>query len=1004
MYVLNTTLENIAHYFSNESLITLREDNSATIRSFATGEEQKVLLDEFSLEKAPAEIRHRSKKAIRSLLRQGYVPILKERKITLVHSPVDSTTPLKSIPNEQEMLTVFNQSIDSLREKIFENENDTDENLICPITYSLFEDPVIDDHGHTFEKKAIEAHLSIGEEQTCPISREKILTLTLNRSIRDLAIRVRNTMSIPVFLEGEIVENLDKANRYFALAKQFEKEEEYEDAFTNYETGLRFTQRSEDYLPIPILLKKMGKTQESELSLLYLAKRFFQEGKRDQAKRTLFTFDHSDTNPSVTLVRATYLHHSREFDKAYTHYRKLADEYKKAGQTTKTVLYLQKALSCKPDDFELYDEIDQFLTDPTTRALHYLKGFLSFNNKAGRISKRFLYMARLRSPQLPLIYLTQLSQLDKMKEKRIVVLRLLGQLFLDIEDSPNALHYLKKATQSGLDQDFKNHAEAALRCGADDVAKQVYLQWVQNLCSRKEYDISVQLLDKAVILIGAKTDLLEKQRELYTHLRNDRALRGVILKLGAIYEKEGNIAKAVEVYQVAYEKFRDDENSFKLAENLAKMGKRKESVKIYYQLSSSAYTQNSLSKVSLYIQKIQQLDPMYTLLNDQERFILTTQTHVTNLSKQLTDTQKKLENAEKELGEIKKSSEVKRYHNMRPFRLLQSYRIQRSCNIGLLRNGKAITISRDGRLCFFDADSKVIDSASINERIDEYNSKDKFAFHDFVVLNNGYIIVTYGENHEYGYRASHPYKIGVLNDSGKWSNHSLEYKREDDEWVHSLKSLSTGGFLSCHKITDKHSLGDIGMRSSGRRRQEPEPKIHFNILIWSSTGKPERVIHFNDALHDLIETPSRTLLCLSPGKITSWSLDRGNCLKNVSFEGLHGCFARFPDGSIIVQSSHYKQSGVILLDNKMERCVQKFMNSFHSNVSISVLPEGTFALFGGNPAIFQVWDPITGECLQTIKLNRQDGYGTGVLPDRVKLINNSLAVVCTSGINIFERE
>ena len=88
------------------------------------------------------------------------------------------------------------QTIEKFKRKICRDGKEM-EGFTCPITLEIFQKPVVDDHGHTFEKSAIEEQLKIKNE--CPINREPIFSLTPNRIVQQTIEKWQQECPIPNF-------------------------------------------------------------------------------------------------------------------------------------------------------------------------------------------------------------------------------------------------------------------------------------------------------------------------------------------------------------------------------------------------------------------------------------------------------------------------------------------------------------------------------------------------------------------------------------------------------------------------------------------------------------------------------------------------------------------------------------------------------------------------------------------------------------------------------------
>ncbi|NGX31385.1 MAG: hypothetical protein K940chlam8_00753, partial [Chlamydiae bacterium] len=160
------------------------------------------------------------------------------------------------------------------------------EDFTCPITLEIFKDPVIDRHGHTFERSAIESHLKT--RNVCPLSNEPITReeLTPNRILRQKIETVKSQDPVPTFsLFRE--ENPKLAGIAIRHAQTYTLEEEYQSALESYAKAFQYTKHWSDYVELPTLFEKMQELEKAIFAYLYLSRYQLEDGKIEQAIQTL---------------------------------------------------------------------------------------------------------------------------------------------------------------------------------------------------------------------------------------------------------------------------------------------------------------------------------------------------------------------------------------------------------------------------------------------------------------------------------------------------------------------------------------------------------------------------------------------------------------------------------------------------------------------------------------------------------------------------------------------
>lgn len=177
------------------------------------------------------------------------------------------------------------------------------EQFICPITLEVFKEPVMDEHGHTFEKTAIEKNLLISPN--CPLNRQPINTLTPNRVVQEVIENWQKQDPIPTFsLFKKSLPELAKKN--LAMVQDYIHAEEYGEAISCYAKALQYTCRWKDYQKLPFLFEKNQQKNHALLSYLYLLEYQLQDQKKTEALDTLLQ--------CITMCPTDYSFYNSLFD------------------------------------------------------------------------------------------------------------------------------------------------------------------------------------------------------------------------------------------------------------------------------------------------------------------------------------------------------------------------------------------------------------------------------------------------------------------------------------------------------------------------------------------------------------------------------------------------------------------------------------------------------------------------------------------------------------------
>ncbi len=165
---------------------------------------------------------------------------------------------------------------------------------VCPLTLGLITDPVLDEHGHCYERRALVAMLKT--QPVCPLNDEP---LTENQLIpnddlkkqiesyraQGFSMTLRERKDVP---KPAVNKPYNKMTRHFITETQeLEHEQKFREAEELYCDMLRYTSRSEDYAHIPAFFEKKGEKERAAAAYVVLADLQRAEGKLEEEIATL---------------------------------------------------------------------------------------------------------------------------------------------------------------------------------------------------------------------------------------------------------------------------------------------------------------------------------------------------------------------------------------------------------------------------------------------------------------------------------------------------------------------------------------------------------------------------------------------------------------------------------------------------------------------------------------------------------------------------------------------
>jgi hypothetical protein len=221
--------------------------------------------------------------------------------------------------------------------------------FICPITYGVMKDPVIDKHGHTFEKAAITTWLK--SHTTCPMNQQPITLeeLTPNRALKDLIDTYPPSASespspTPEIRPSGQGQNDTIVQQLLTSAQNVEKQDKLPDAEKLYLMALPFISKSEDYSHLPHLYEKMGQKEKAAACYLVLTDLQTAEGKSLEATQSLRKSYENVPSPTVKERLAHQLKENGDKQEASQLYLELSQQHLYNQAQSQAITLCQQAL------------------------------------------------------------------------------------------------------------------------------------------------------------------------------------------------------------------------------------------------------------------------------------------------------------------------------------------------------------------------------------------------------------------------------------------------------------------------------------------------------------------------------------------------------------------------------------------------------------------------------------------------------------------------------------
>jgi hypothetical protein len=596
-----------------------------------------------------------------------------QQKLIKIAAPVANLSQWSKIENAQTLLSLFIQHnlipsdflpsapvvnpLHDLQQLILlakskvSVETDNMKQFTCPITLEVFEDPVIDEHGHTFERSAITEHLQ-RHRDTCPISRQPINSLTPNRSLKEAIDELKKQDPIPTFaFFGRPNSVLFGKNLETALSCVEEKE--YDEALDSYAKAFKYTNDWRHYVELPKLFEKISTPAKATLAYLYLVLYQLQDSKLTEALQTL---EHckkiTPLSQQIDKLLIYLYHANKQTDQAIKLALQSAQTLASTNPQEALRLYRQ-VLSFDPCQWAVYQPLSLLLTIPQEKAHILLKGAChALDIKECKIAQEFSKEAEKNYEDS---FIDRLIDLEYLSKQSPLLLKgkllTLAQAYEQKKLIPAMVKVYKRLTRLAYDPMY--YQKIILHTPNQVNIIPWSLAWLSDAIENKDWPSAEQVAKTALKLTKEPIPILCQLATVYTYW-HDHELNNLWNQLGSAYLRTSQIDLAERTYRKAYERLHSLENALALGDTLHRQSKIPESIQVYYDASILALLNDNLENLDLCLRNILQMDPTLGHLTQAQKIHVVTQSQIIKLSTKLQQTDAEL----KQLKEQMKSAEV----------------------------------------------------------------------------------------------------------------------------------------------------------------------------------------------------------------------------------------------------------------------------------------------------------------------------------------------------------
>ncbi|MCE5318991.1 MAG: hypothetical protein LLG04_16715 [Parachlamydia sp.] len=517
------------------------------------------------------------------------------------------------------------------------------EKFTDPITFEVFKEPVIDEHGHTFEKSSIEG-------KACPFTRGPITSLVPNRIVKQAIEEYQRQEPIPTFSLYK-KENKQLADKNLQMVSDYLNANEFEDALDCYVKAFQYTKEWRNYVGLPLLFEKMGNMEKACLAYLHLAEYQLNDAKVEEAIKVI---EHCQKNVAEmehinsVLVKLYQITHqtSKAASLAFDAADKLKDKHPKEA----FALY-QQVVMYDPNQWKAYLELASLANHSFEKTHILLTGACHALRKKdySRVAEfcdlaRSLDMASFvdRLVEIALCHKTGLSLKEKLtalahrydamrlQSQKVLVYKMLARL----EYAPE---YYEKIIQG---YSILNRPEKILSWT---------LIWLSILIENKEWSKAEDAAEYALKRVERKLPLYERLESVYTHWQNHK-LNALWLSMGGSYLLNGQVVEAEKTYRKACDRFQSFDHFTALAETLIMQDKQAEGVQAYYRASLTVPLNGPLDQLNLCLKNIRLYDPEMQCVDASQRRQIQTMMKVVEMADELNNAKEKLSKARSELN------------------------------------------------------------------------------------------------------------------------------------------------------------------------------------------------------------------------------------------------------------------------------------------------------------------------------------------------------------------
>jgi len=587
------------------------------------------------------------KEKISKLLDQGYKPQFDEiRKRIFVVSPtkheVDYSVIKKSIDN----------AIAFMEPQVSFEPSECSE-VTCPISHVLLKDPVVDSHGHTFEKEAIESWLKLNNN--CPLQPEYPLSLSdlkPNYFASQTMERLRKTQfAVPSrnLFEGG---NEKLAKTLLDQGFVFEEEGKFDEALDFYRKALKYTNKAKDYLYIPVIFERMGEKQSASLAYLYLAKYQIEENNYELALESLIKA--RDLQSHIIELNnpiAIFYKETNKEDVAYSLFIEIGDRFAKSSKKIAAMSAIEaykNAISVNPNFSEVYEKLADQIQEKQQKANIYLTAANHFMKSNPPLAEKLAMRAYKIFPENPLNYFPYVQVLKNQKkiDELVEAYLNLSNVFKNLKDNKNKLICLREIVElkpSG--QVYDRITKNFLKMKKNKKCLQYFLKWIDFNISENKWNLAETIVQQALQHFKENIQILEKLEIIYGKFLKEHLPR-VLFRLANAYVREKDLDKANNTFMKIWEKFHNGAAYFESAKIYISKGNYKEAVSVLFKLAKYCFYKENIALLNRCILTILEINNDLSLLSEDQQLTFLTFSQIGKLNSQVQELTKRLDHSE----------------------------------------------------------------------------------------------------------------------------------------------------------------------------------------------------------------------------------------------------------------------------------------------------------------------------------------------------------------------